>query len=84
MKVHIRDISNADICHGKPVIEGTRVMVWQILEFLEIGQKPEEIYKEFPTLPTGSIEAALHYSAERAKSERYVSFNEQTENQVFT
>lgn len=26
------------ICHGKPVIAGTRVMVWQILELLQSGQ----------------------------------------------
>jgi len=30
-------IADPQICHGKPVITGTRIMVWQILELLEAG-----------------------------------------------
>ena len=84
MKSVAKVIVNPEICHGKPVINGTRVMVWQILELLELGQTAKEIYEEFPTLPQGSIEVALHYAADRAKFERYVSFDTKTANQVFT
>jgi uncharacterized protein (DUF433 family) len=66
--------SNPDICHGKPVFKGTRVMVWQVLELLEDGTSAEDIYAAYPTLPSGAIEAALHYAAEKAKGIRYVSF----------
>lgn len=55
------------VCHGKPVVGGTRVMVWQILELLESGSTAEEVYQAYPTLPSGAVEAALHYAAQRLK-----------------
>lgn len=70
------------ICHGKPVIAGTRVMVWQILEFLQSGQSPRSVYEAFPSLPDGSVEAALGYAAEKARSERYVPFPHHDSRQV--
>jgi uncharacterized protein (DUF433 family) len=36
-------IADPEICHGKPVIKGTRIMVWQILEELEQEKSPDEI-----------------------------------------
>lgn len=63
------------ICHGKPVIAGTRVMVWQILELLQSGKSASAVYDSFPSLPTGSVEATLGYAAEKAKSERYIPFS---------
>lgn len=66
--------ADSAICHGKPVIAGTRVMVWQILELLEAGEPMEAVYEAYPSLPQGAIEAALGYAAVRAKSERYISF----------
>lgn len=67
-------VADPNICHGKPTIEGTRIMVWQILELLETGETTEGVYKAYPTLPAGSVEAALHYAAEKIKSEQYLSF----------
>lgn len=65
---------NSAVCHGKPIIAGTRVMVWQILELLESGEARDAVYQAFPSLPRGGIEAALGYAAEKAKSERYIPF----------
>lgn len=62
------------ICHGKPIVAGTRVMVWEILEILESGEATDAVYQAFPSLPPGAVEAALGYAAEKAKSERYVPF----------
>ena len=70
-------VADPEICHGKPTFKGTRVMVWQILELLEAGESPEEIYAAYPTLPMGAIEAALHYAAETAKGITYVSFTKE-------
>lgn len=56
-------VADPEICHGKPTFKGTRVMVWQILELLETGQKSGDIYRAFPNLPEGAVEAALHYAA---------------------
>ncbi len=73
-------IANPQICHGKPVIAGTRIMVWQILELLETGKTREDVYSAYPSLPKGSIESVLHYAAERAKTEMYVPFIKETAN----
>ncbi len=77
-------MSDPQICHGKPVIKGTRVMIWQILELLEAGETAKKIYQEFPTLLKGSIKATLHFAAERAKRERYVSFTDKDQAHLFT
>lgn len=73
--------ANPDICHGKPTFKGTRVMVWQILELLETGQRPNDIYRAFPNLPKNAIEAALHYAAEKAKNTSCFPFYAEAENQ---
>ena len=60
-------VSNPDICHGKPTIKGTRIMVWQILELLKEGKTETEIYSAYPTLPDKAVEAALEYAANKIK-----------------
>ena len=60
------------ICHGKPIIKGTRIMVWQILELLEAGEDAQQIKTAFPSLPPGAIRATLHYTAQRAKGTSYI------------
>lgn len=49
-------------------------MVWQVLNLLEAGESPKAIYKAYPTLPKGAVEAALHYATERVKGISYVPF----------
>lgn len=60
-------------------------MVWQVLELLETGQKSGDIYRAFPNLPEGAVEAALHYAAEKAKNTSYLPFYAEAESraQVF-
>ena len=53
--------ADPQICHGKPTFKGTRIMVWQILELLEASENSREIYRAFPTLPKGAIQATLNY-----------------------
>jgi uncharacterized protein (DUF433 family) len=60
------------ICHGKPCIKGTRVMVTVILDNLAAGLKAEEIMRSYPSLTLEDIQAALGYAAELAK-ERIVA-----------
>ncbi len=79
MKKSTSIIANSEICHGKPVIAGTRIMVWQILELLEEEKTKKEIYTAYPTLPQGAVEKVLHYAAERAKTETYVHFTKESE-----
>jgi len=63
--------SNTDICHGKPCIRGTRVMVSVILDNLADNVDEETILKNYPSLSQGDIRAAIGYAAELAR-ERFV------------
>lgn len=76
-------VMDPEICHGKPVIGGTRVMVWQILEILEAGKDVREVYRAYPNLPQGAVETALHYAAEQLKSEVSDPWSDESGFQVF-
>lgn len=55
---------NPDICHGKPIIRGTRIMVRNILGSLAGGESIQEIIKNYPELTVEDIEAAIAYAIE--------------------
>lgn len=55
---------NPKICHGKPCIRGTRIMVSVILDNLTAGVSRDEILKNYPTLQIEDIDAALAYASE--------------------
>lgn len=67
---------NPAVCHGQPCFQGTRIMVWQILELLEAGVSVSEITspKYFPQLTPQHIQAALHFAAEQVKNREFVAF----------
>ncbi|MEW6201044.1 MAG: DUF433 domain-containing protein [bacterium] len=60
---------NPNVCHGKPCIKGTRVMVSIILDYLKAGESTETILREYPTLKKEDIRAALAYAAWLAHEE---------------
>lgn len=67
---------NKDICHGKPCIQGTRIMVWQILDLLENGCTFNEIIKDyFPQLTKEDIQACIHYASTLIKNEDVCVFD---------
>ena len=55
-----------EICHGKPCIKGTRVMLSVILDNLAAGESVEEIQRGY-SIEMADIQAALLYAAELAK-----------------
>ena len=57
-------VADSEICHGKPTFNGTRIMVWQILEMLESGETVDDIIEAFPSLTPAHVKAALHYAAD--------------------
>ena len=60
---------NPKVCHGKPCIKGTRIMVSIVLDYLRAGETPEEIVRQYPTLTLPDVDAALGYAAWLAHEE---------------
>lgn len=52
------------VCHGRPCIKGTRIMVSTVLHNLADGQTLSEILASYPSLTNEDIQAALAYAAE--------------------
>ncbi len=52
---------NPNICHGKPTITGTRVLVSNILSSLAVGESFEDIQLEYPNISSEDIVAALEF-----------------------
>ena len=51
------------ICHGKPIIQGTRIMVWQILDLIEDDLTFDDIINEYyPKLTKEDIKACIEYA----------------------
>lgn len=55
------------VCHGRPCIRGTRIMVSVVLDNLAAGIPAEEIIASYPALQRADIQAALEYAAELAR-----------------
>ncbi len=55
---------NPGICHGKPVIRGTRIMVRNILGSLAGGDTIEDILANYPGITRDDITAAIEYAIE--------------------
>ena len=56
---------NPAVRSGKPVINGTRITVSDILEYLASGMSADEIIADFPDLTHEDILATLAFAAQR-------------------
>lgn len=52
------------ICHGKPVIRGTRVLVSTILGALGGGDSIDSVLEDYPTITRQDVEAALEFASQ--------------------
>ena len=60
---------NPDILAGKPVIAGTRVPVYLILNLLAAGYDVERVLQAYPGLTHEDVQAALWYAEQRMRYE---------------
>lgn len=60
---------DSDVLVGKPVIRGTRVPVYLIVELVAHGMSQKEILKEYPRLKEEDIKASLLYASKLVESE---------------
>jgi uncharacterized protein (DUF433 family) len=59
---------NPNVCSGKPVIRGTRILVTSILSQLSAGESSQAIRQGYPELAEEDIRAALEFAKESAES----------------
>jgi uncharacterized protein (DUF433 family) len=64
---------NPQICSGKPVIRGTRIMVKNILGMVAGGYDLEKILSSYPELSREMVQAALEYAAEIINEEQVIA-----------
>jgi uncharacterized protein (DUF433 family) len=56
---------NSEIRFGKPTIIGTRITVFDVLNWMADGMTIKEIVDDFPELNENQIKACLFYAADR-------------------
>lgn len=62
-RIHI----DAAIRSGKPCIRGTRITVYDVLEYLAGGMSEDELLADFPSLEQEDIRAVLAFAAARER-----------------
>ncbi len=50
------------VCHGKPVVRGTRVLVANVIGAIAAGQSHAEILQDYPSLTEAGIKACLEFA----------------------
>ncbi len=58
---------NPEVRFGKPVIKGTRISVYDVLQWLATGLSHQEILDDFPQLNSEQIFACLSYAANKER-----------------
>ena len=64
---------DSELRFGKPIIIGTRISVYDILNWLANGMTIEEIIIDFPELTEEQIKACLAYAADKEHKTRVAS-----------
>lgn len=59
--------TNPEIMHGAVCFRGTRIPVSVVLDNLAVGETPERILEQYPSLKLEHIPAAIGYAAELAR-----------------
>lgn len=64
---------NSEIRFGKAIIIGTRITVFDILNYMANGMTINKIIEDFPELNENQIKACLFYAADREHKIKSVS-----------
>ena len=58
-----RIVIDPEVCSGKPVVEGTRIMVRNVLGIVAGGGAMKEVIETYPELTAEDVAAALEFAA---------------------
>jgi uncharacterized protein (DUF433 family) len=50
------------VCHGKPVVSGTRVLVSNVIGAIAAGQSHAEILEDYPSITEADIRACFEFA----------------------
>lgn len=67
-----------EVCHGKPCVAGTRIMVANILSQLAGGYTIKQILEGYPELSYEDVVAAIEYAVSVVEGEEVFPFTEYT------
>ena len=67
MSWHDRISVNPAVRGGRPCVKGTRITVYDVLEYLAGGMSEDEILSDFPDLTREDIRASLAFAATRER-----------------
>ncbi|CAM3889371.1 DUF433 domain-containing protein [Flavobacterium cucumis] len=62
-----------EVRFGKPIIKGTRISVYDVLNWLANGMNINEIITDFPELTEDKIKSCLAYAADKEHKVRVAS-----------
>ena len=65
-------VVDPNVMRGKPVIKGTRIAVYLIVELLASGMTEEKLLHEYPALRKEDIRAALEYASRILREEEVI------------
>ncbi len=68
MKFEDRITVTPGVRSGKPCIKGTRITVYDVLEYLAGGMTEKEILGDFPDLTAEDVKACLAFAAARERT----------------
>lgn len=67
MKFEDRIVVTPGVRSGKPCVKGTRITVYDVLEYMAGGMSEERILADFPDLTREDIRACLAFAAARER-----------------
>lgn len=70
---HGRIVSDPDVLGGKPCVKGTRISVELILGWLAADWSFEQLLEAYPHISREDVLAALAFSAEMLRDEKYLA-----------
>ena len=72
-----RIVKTEGVCGGDARIEGTRIPVWTLIRYKELGADVDQLLSMYPTIdPSDLIHAFYYYAENRCEIDRQIYENE--------
>ena len=55
-------VEDPTVMSGEPVVRGTRILARTVLNYLRSAYTAEEIFRDYPSLPVGGIDAVERWA----------------------